>query len=144
MTNVHAGAVRAVSSTDAQPSGDRRRWWSIVAVLLVAGIFAQAVFAGLMLSGVDWARAAHSASAVALIASTLAAGLVAVSKLRRVPQGARFGWTLLALAVLLCVQTAVGKSVAEGANLMWVHIPLGVALVGFAGQAVAVARRVGV
>jgi hypothetical protein len=96
-----------------------------------------------MLSGVDWARAAHSATAVALIASTLAAGLVSLVTLRRVPYGPRLAFTLLLLAVVVSLQTAVGKSSVAGANLMWVHIPLGVALVGFATQAVAGARRLG-
>jgi hypothetical protein len=62
---------------------------------------------------------------------------------RRVAHGMRFGFALLLLAVALSLQTAVGKSLAGGANLMWLHVPLGVALVGFATQAVAAARRLG-
>jgi len=111
--------------------------------LLVAAIFAQAVFAGLMLSGVEWARSAHAAGAVALIACTLAAGLAAIVTLRRVAHGMRFGFALLLLAVALSLQTAIGKSLVGGANLMWLHVPLGVALVGFATQALAAARRLG-
>jgi hypothetical protein len=111
--------------------------------LLVVAIFAQAVFAGLMLSGVEWARAAHSATAIVLIASTLAAGLISLVTLRDIAHGAKLGFTLLLLAVVVSLQTAVGKSSVEGANLMWVHIPLGVALVGFAMHVVAGARRLG-
>ena len=48
---------------------------------------------------------------------------------------------LLAAAVFL--QTAVGRATAKGDNLLWLHVPLGVALVGFAGQAAAVARKLG-
>jgi hypothetical protein len=51
------------------------------------------------------------------------------------------GLTLLSLAVVIVIQTAIGKSSTEGANPMWIHIPLGVALVGLAMQAVARARR---
>jgi hypothetical protein len=112
--------------------------------LLVVAIFAQAVFAGLMLSGVEWARAAHSATAIVLIASTLTAGLISLATLRRIAHGPKLGFTLLSLAAVVFLQTVVGRSVAEGANLMWVHVPLGVALVGFATQAVAGARRLGV
>jgi hypothetical protein len=115
----------------------------VITGLLVAAIFGQAVLAGLMLSGVEWARTAHSIGAVALIASTLAVGLAAVATLRRVSHGLKFGFTLLLLAVALLLQTAVGKSLAGGANLMWLHVPLGVALVGFATQAAAAARKLG-
>ncbi|MBI3678684.1 MAG: hypothetical protein HY243_18895 [Proteobacteria bacterium] len=123
------------------PSRTLRRWWTIVSVLLVVAIFAQAVFAGLMLSGVDWARSAHSLNAALLIAFTFTAGLVCVITLRRIQQGWKLGLTLLSLAVVVLLQTAVGKMSANGANLMWVHVPLGVALVGFAAQAVAHARK---
>jgi hypothetical protein len=132
--------VHADPSTEA---GRLRLWWAAVTALLLAAVFAQAVFAGMMLSGVAWARAAHAANAFLLIASTVAAGGFALFALRHVSHGARLGLTLLSLAALIFVQTAVGRFAAEGANLMWVHIPLGVALVGFAGQAAVAAGRLG-
>jgi hypothetical protein len=137
------GAVHADGPTESSPGQDLRSWWGGVTWLLAAAIFAQAVFAGLMLSGVEWARQAHTAGAVALIVSTLVAGVAAVVTLRRVAHGLKFGFALLLLAVVLSLQTAVGKSMAGGANLMWLHVPLGVALVGFAMQAVAAARKLG-
>lgn len=137
-----------------QPAADRReaasdgrtralrRWWGAAATLLAAAIFIQAAFAGAMLSGVDWARAAHAASATALIASAAAVGLIAILTLRRTPHGLKLGFTLLALAAALFLQTALGRMMStQGANLMWAHIPLGVALVGLAVQAAAAARR---
>jgi hypothetical protein len=127
--------------TNANPG--LRQWWSIVAALIVAAVFTQAVFAGLMLSGVEWGREAHSATAIALIGATLAAGLVSIVTLRRIPHGLKLGFTLLALGVVVSLQTAVGKASVGGANLMWVHVPLGVALVGIAVQAVTGARRLG-
>ncbi|MDZ4866019.1 MAG: hypothetical protein SGI91_01750 [Alphaproteobacteria bacterium] len=140
----HGAAAHVAGPAEfSRPGHDLRPWWSITASLLVAAIFAQAVFAGLMLSGVEWARAAHSVGAVVLIAATLAAGIAAVITLRRVAHGLKFGFTLLLLAVVVSLQTAVGKSMVEGANLMWLHVPLGVALVGFATQALAGARRLG-
>ena len=96
-----------------------------------------------MLSGVGWGRTAHGSSAFVLNASALVAGLVAVVTLRRIPHGSKLGVTLLSLALVLVLQTALGRSSARGAHLLWIHVPLGVALVGFAGQAAAGARRLG-
>jgi hypothetical protein len=120
-----------------------RQWWSLITTLLVIAVFVEAVLAGAILSGVAWARTAHSASAVVLIASTATAGLVAVATLRRILHGTKLGLTLLSLAAVIFLQTAVGRLSAEGANLMWVHVPLGAALIGFAALAAARARRLG-
>jgi hypothetical protein len=121
----------------------RRRWWTLVTTSLVAAIFCEAFFAGAMLSGAGWGRTAHLANAFVLIASTLVAGLVAVVTLRRISHGPKLGSTLLLLALVIFLQTALGRSSAKGANLMWVHVPLGVALVAFAARAAAGARRLG-
>jgi len=126
-----------------EPGRKLRQWWTIITAAIAVGIFAQAVFAGAMMSGEAWAASAHSANAVLLIAATLAAGLVSAVVLRRVPQGPTLGLMLLCLAVIVFLQTALGILSAKGANLMWVHIPLGVALVGFAMQAMMRARRLG-
>lgn len=126
-----------------EPGCNLRRWWIVVAVSLAGATFTEAVFAGAMLSGAGWARTAHLANAVVLIASSIAAGLGALVTLRRISYGPKLGLTLLSLAAVLFIQTAVGKSVAGGTNLLWLHVPLGVALVGFAMQAVAGARRLG-
>jgi hypothetical protein len=123
--------------------GGPARWWRLVTVLLVAAVFVEAAFAGAMLSGVGWARAAHRASALALIAGALAASIVCLLTARRLPQGTRLGLTLLALAATLAIQAALGAATAHGANLLWLHVPIGVALVGLAGQTVAAARRLG-
>ena len=125
------------------PSRNLRQWWSAITVLIAAAISIQAVFAGAMLSGVRWAPAAHSLNAVILIASTTTVGLVAVVSLRRITRGQKLDLTLLSLAAALVVQTAVGKLSANGASLMWVHVSLGVALVGFAALAVSGSRRLG-
>ena len=117
------------------------RWWRLITIALVAAVFAEAVFAGAMLSGAVWARQAHALTAGLLTASTLVAGLVAIVTLRRVPHGATFGLMLVGLAAAIFLQAAVGVFAAKGANLLWVHVPLGVALVGLAGQAVAATRR---
>ena len=120
-----------------------RSWWRIIAIVLVVAIFLQAVFAGAMLSGFDWARAAHAANGVVVVAATFVAALAALVTLRRTPGGWRFALLLFALAAVAFVQFALGRMAAKGANLMWVHVPLGVMLVGLAGQVVAGARKLG-
>lgn len=120
-----------------------RRWWTAVALTLAAGIFAQAVFAGAMLSGVEWAPRAHALNATLLTGAALAAGLAAAVMLRHQRQGLRFALTLLAVGAVLLLQTALGKMAMSGANLMWAHVPLGVALVAAAMQAVRRARALG-
>lgn len=120
-----------------------RSWWRAVSILLVAAIFLQAVFAGAMLSGFEWARAAHMANAVFVVAATFAASLVSFLTLRRMSGGMKLGLFLLVLAGVVFVQFALGRMAAKGANLMWLHIPLGVVAVGLAGQVVAAARALG-
>lgn len=121
----------------------RRQWWSAVTRSLAAALFIQAVFAGAMLSGVDWARTAHKATALIVVAFAITTGLVAAFTLRHVSHGSKLAVILLSLSAAILLQLAIGKSAAAGANLMWIHVPLGVALVGFAALAVANARRLG-
>ena len=122
---------------------NRRRSWSFLTGSIATVLFVQAFLAGAMLSGFAWAPTAHRATAGFLIAATLTAGVVAITTLRRVGRGPGLGLMLLSLAMLEIIQTAIGRLSAEGANLMWIHIPLGVALVGFAAGSVTTARRLG-
>lgn len=125
------------------PGARLRRWWSLIAGLIVAAIFLQAVFAGAMLSGFAWARQAHRITAGAVILVAAGAALAALLALRRVPHGRRLGLMLLILALTLFAQSALGALSAKGANLIWLHVPLGVALVGMAAQILGAARRLG-
>jgi len=118
-----------------QPSRNLRQWWIIVTTLLAATFFLEA--------GFGWARRAHALAAASVIVSTLTAGLFCVLILRHVRHGPRLGLTLLSLAAAAFLQAALGALSAKGANLTWIHVPLGVALVGLATQAVAGARRLG-
>jgi hypothetical protein len=120
-----------------------RQRWSVVAALLMTAAFMPAVFAGAMLSGIGWARAAHLVNAVALAVAAIVAGLVAIVTLRRISQGSKLGVTLLSLAGVVFLQAAIGRLSANGANLMWLHVPLGVALVGLAARGMAGAGRLG-
>ena len=143
MNTAHAAVDLNRSIESSQANRNLRQWWRVITALLVATFFMEAVFAGAMLSGVGWALRAHSVMAAVLIASTLTAGVVAVVTLRRIRHGPKLGLTLLSLAAVAFVQAALGALSAKGANLTWIHVPLGVALVAFAGQAVAAARRLG-
>ncbi len=120
-----------------------RQWWTVVTTILALAILAEAIFAGAMLSGVEWALRAHAISAGVLIAATLAAGLVAIVTLRRIPRGPRLALSLLALAAAVFVQAVLGAMTAKGANLLWLHVPVGAALVGFGMQAINRARSLG-
>lgn len=124
------------------------RTWSVITGLIVIGVFMQSVFAGLLLSGETWGREAHGLTAVMLIAVALLGGIVAAITLRGVSDaGGRLAALLLALAGVLVAQTVVGqlsadgKSVLWGANLLWLHVPLGVALVVLTVQPARVARQ---
>jgi hypothetical protein len=143
MNTVDAAARLGRPTDSTHASRNLRQGWRIFTVCLVASFFMEAIFAGAILSDVGWARSAHSATAMLLIASTLTAGLVSAVTLRRFRHGPRLVVVLLSLAALALVQAVVGVLSAKGANLIWLHVPLGVALVALAGQAVASARRLG-
>lgn len=122
---MHAEEYNAIDATRAVP-----QWWSVMIVLLAVAVFGEAIFAGAMLSGAGWAHTAHAVNARILIATTIVAGLVAAITLRRSPRGKRIGWILLSFAGLLVIQSALGALTAKGSNLLWAHVPLGIALFG--------------
>jgi len=118
-------------------------WWRVITIFLVADIFIQSAFAGAMLSGVEWAHRAHMANALLAVGAAFLASAAAIVMLRRVRNGRKLGFLLLGLAVTALVELMLGKMTARGENLLWAHVPLGVILVGLAGQAVASARELG-
>ena len=128
------------SSVPTEQSRNVWRGWSVITGLIALAVLFEAIFAGAMLSGVEWAHRAHAVNAGILIASALIAGLFAVVTLRRIPQGVKLGRTLLALGTVVFLQAAVGALSAKGANLLWIHVPLGVGLFGFATRAALGAR----
>jgi hypothetical protein len=119
------------------------RWWSVITGLIALAVLCEAIFAGAMLSRVDWALKAHAVNAGILIAAALIAGLLALIRLRRIPGGVKLGRTVLSLGAVVVLQAALGDLSAKGVNLLWVHVPLGVALFGFATRAALDVRRLG-
>lgn len=124
-------------------AGAQRQAWTIITGFLAGAIFLQAVFAGAMLSGDAWARSAHSLTAIVLTASAIGFALVAIVTLRRSAHGPKLALALAGLAVVIFAQTAIGNALAGGRNLLWLHVPLGVALVGLATRALSAARILG-
>jgi len=143
MTTVDARVHGDPSTGADQPRRNLRLGWTVFTILLAVGFFLEAVFAGSILSGVVWARKAHAATAMILIVLSFTGAFVGLATLRRYRSGARLGLILLSLAAGTLVQAALGAMSAKGANLTWIHVPLGVALVSLAGLAAIAARGMG-
>ena len=104
--------------------------WQVVTTVLMLAIFSQAITAGLLLRGDGWAQTVHRTAAGALVAATFVAGVVALVTLRGEPRGRRMGTLLVVLAVGLVVQYALGAAAVDGKDVLWIHVPLGVGLIG--------------
>jgi heme A synthase len=130
------------TSDDARPRPGARAWTITTAVLGWA-IFLQAITAGRILSGDDWARDAHNIWANVLFLAALVAGIVAAFRLHGRPHGRRMAVMLLALAAALFLQMGLGIQAAEGEDTLWIHVPLGVGIMAFAAQPMHLARRLG-
>ncbi len=137
--------MTTLSSTPAAPPIAREPGapgiWIAIARLLMVAVFVQSIFAGLLLSGELWGRTAHRLTAFSLIAAALLTGIAALLTLLRTEGGPRLAGSLLALAAALVLQAAVGIRSADGERLLWLHVPLGVALTGFTANLEAAARR---
>ena len=133
----------APSTAAGRPGPNLRLGWAVFTILLAGGFFLEAIFAGSILSGVTWARKAHAVTAMILIASTFTAGVIGFLTLRRYRHGLRLGLILVSLAAGTLVQTALGAMSAKGADLTWIHVPFGVALVSLAGLAAFAAGGIG-
>ena len=117
------------------------RGWPLFTAIFMWAVFLQSVTAGRILRGDDWARSLHRTSAGLLVVAALAAGIVALARLRRHDGGTRLGVILLVLAVSLLVEYGLGTSAADGKDTLWLHIPLGVAVIGFTAQTNMLARK---
>ena len=91
---------------------------------------------------VDLTEALRTTASLVFLAA-LGAGIAAAARLRGVPGGRRLAVMLLGLSVALFVQDGLGKAAADGRDTLWLHVPLGVAVVGLAAQASMGARRLG-
>jgi hypothetical protein len=111
--------------------------------VLTLVVFLQAVTAGRILTGDDWARDVHRIVAGLLFLAAVGGGVVALVRLRDRARGRRFGLLLVAIGVGLFVQHGLGTAAADGQDTLLIHVPLGVALLGLLAQASHLARRVG-
>jgi hypothetical protein len=119
------------------------RAWAPFTTLLTWAVVFQALTAGRILTGDDWARDVHRTAAGLLVIVAAGGGVVALVRLRDGARGRRFGLTLLAIGVGLIVQHGLGTAAADGKDTLWIHVPLGVALVALLAHASQFARRVG-
>jgi hypothetical protein len=106
-------------------------------------VFFQAVTAGRILTGDDWARDVHRTAAGLVLVAATVGGLVALVRLRDRAGGRRFGLMLVAMGVGLFVEHGLGTAAADGEDTLWIHIPLGVALVALMMRLDVIARRLG-
>jgi hypothetical protein len=119
------------------------RAWVVCTTVLTWAVFLQAVTAGRILTGDEWARDLHRTAAGLLFLVAVGSGVVALVRLRDRARGRRFGLMLVAIGVGLFVQHGLGTAAADGEDTLWIHVPLGVALVGLLAQARQFATRVG-
>lgn len=117
------------------------RAWGVFTYALLWGIFLQSVFAGALMSGESWSRSYHHVTGQVLGLVTLAAAITAAVRLRRVTHGRRMTLMLFGLFVTFVVQVNTGILAADGENVMWIHAPLGTALLALAAQPMFLARR---
>jgi hypothetical protein len=119
------------------------RTWMVFTTVLTWAVFLQAVTAGRILTGDEWARDAHRLVAGLLFIAAVVGGLVALVRLRDRAGGRRFAVLLVAMGVGLFVQHGLGSAAADGEDTLWIHVPLGVALVGLMMRVEMLARRLG-
>jgi hypothetical protein len=119
------------------------RAWMVFTAVLTWAVFLQAVTAGRILTGDEWARDAHRIAAGLLFVVAVVGGLVALVRLRDCAGGRRFGLLLVVMGVALFVQHGLGTAAADGEDTLWIHVPLGVALVGLMMRVDMLARRLG-
>lgn len=119
------------------------RAWATFTTVMGWAVFLQAVTAGRILTGDEWAYDVHRTAAGLLFLVAVAGGVVALVSLRDRARGRRFGLMLVAIGVGLLVEHRLGTAAADGEDTLWIHVPLGVALVGILLQASQLARRIG-
>lgn len=131
------------SGSPATAAGAPVRAWRTFTAVLTWAVLLQAVTAGRILTGDDWARDAHAAGAGFLFLAAVVGGVLALVRLRDRADGRRFGLLLIGIGVGLFVQHGLGTAAANGEDTLWLHIPLGVALMATMVRLDVVARRLG-
>ena len=125
-------ALQTADAPRAEAAAREGTWkvWQVVTTVLMLAIFSQAITAGLLLRGDGWAETFHRTAAGVLVAATFVAGIVALATLRDERRGRRMGALLVVLAIGLVVQYALGAAAVAGKDVLWIHVPLGVGLIG--------------
>jgi hypothetical protein len=138
-----SAAAEPVVPAEAAGNRQQARPWVVFTTVLTWAVFLQAVTAGRILSGDEWARDVHRSAAGLLFLVAIGGGVVALVRLRDRALGRRFGLMLVAIGVGLLVQHGLGTAAADGEDTLWIHVSLGVALVVLLTRTSQFARRVG-
>jgi len=101
----------------------------VVAVLHALSFFLQPIMAGLFLSGQDSAIDMHATNAMILVTLCLVMTILAVLAWRRSLVSRRVFSQSLALLIFEILQVFAGVQ-----HIMWLHIPLGVLMMGGIAQ----------
>lgn len=117
--------------------------WRGIARLLLLATFGQSFLAGIYLSGEAWGRDYHRALGFAIVGVAIVVAVIGIVTLRGDRKARRFALGLAGFAVMAAVQLGLGLAAAEGTRTLWLHLPLGVALVGSAANLEVAARSVG-
>ena len=125
--NVHI-AQPGVQPAPAE-AGRRLTWLHMLAMVNLGLVVIQAVSAGSALSGYGIAATMHSRVAMVLGLGVLAQAVASIVMWRRGRMTGRMAGGAAVLFLLVVVQIAAGHS-----RRYWLHVPLGVALVGALAQ----------
>jgi hypothetical protein len=117
--------------------------WRGIARLLMLATFGQSFLAGVYLSGEAWGRDLHRALGFTIAGIAIVVAVIAIATLHDTRGDRRFALGLAGFAVMAAVQLGLGIAAAEGTRTLWLHLPLGVALVGTAANLEVAARSVG-
>jgi hypothetical protein len=98
------------------PPGGRApaRTWIVFTAVLTWALFLQAITAGRVLTGNEWAREVHRIAAGLVLIVAIVGGLVALVRLRDRAGGRRLGLSLVVVGVGLFVQHGLGTAAADG------------------------------
>ena len=115
---------------------------TLFSTALMWSVVLQAVAAGRVLEGDDWARNLHRGFGGILLLTAVTGGVVSLVRLGNRAVGRRFGLMLIVIGIATYVEFHLGSAAADGEDTLWLHVPLGVALVALLAHATHLARRI--
>ena len=111
--------------------------------VLTWAVFLQAVTAGRILTGDEMGATSTAPPPACCSSWRWGAASSPSSACVTVPVAGSSAWCSSPSASACSCQPRLGTAAADGEDTLWIHVPLGVALVGLLAHATHVARRVG-